>query len=136
MERASSVHCQQRLHFRILNQLVQINCVVPAVRALLTANFGTMAAADDENAPPDLQYMVNCAGEDFTIAREHQDPLTGVGLGDLLFLLEKDVTVELQKRRSELLFLHAAGVEWRGKAYLFAADAGSGKSTTAWALLH
>jgi hypothetical protein len=136
MGRPPSVHCGQLLHFRILEQRVQINCSVPAVRALLTANFGTMAAADDQGEPADLRYMVSRAGETFTIAREGQDSLVGVGLGDMLFLLEKDITVELQKRRSDLLFLHAAAVEWEGRAYLFAADAGSGKSTTAWALLH
>jgi hypothetical protein len=55
---------------------------------------------------------------------------------ELLFLLEKDLVVELQKRRPDLYFLHAAALECNGKAYLLAADAGSGKSTTTWALLH
>ena len=54
----------------------------------------------------------------------------------MLFLLEKDLTVELQKKRPDLYFLHSAAIEWRGKAYLLAAEAGSGKSTTTWALLH
>ena len=53
-----------------------------------------------------------------------------------MFLLEKDLTVELQKRRPDLYFLHSAALEWNGKACLFAAEAGSGKSTTTWALLH
>lgn len=55
---------------------------------------------------------------------------------DLLFVLEKDITVELQKRRPDLYFLHSAALAWNGKGCLLAAEAGSGKSTTAWALLH
>jgi hypothetical protein len=132
---APSVRREESLSFFVLGQRVRIDCVVPTVRTLLTANFGAMAVADLDE-PPDLQYTVNCTGGTFSIAREGQDHLTGEGLSDLLFLLEKDVTVELQKRRSELLFLHSAAVERGGKAYLFAAEAGSGKSTTTWALLH
>jgi hypothetical protein len=135
MSQAPSIHCEESVSFVILGQRVRIDCVVPAVRTLLTANFGAMAVAE-LNEPPDLQYTVNCTEGTFSIAREGQDPLTGEGLSDLLFLLEKDVTVELQRRRSELLFLHSAAVEWGGKAYLFAAEAGNGKSTTTWALLH
>jgi hypothetical protein len=56
--------------------------------------------------------------------------------GDLLFGLEKSLTVELQKRCPDLYFLHAAALEWKGKAYLLAAESGGGKSTTTWALLH
>lgn len=51
-------------------------------------------------------------------------------------MLEKDITVELQKRRPDLYFLHSAALAWNGKACLLAAEAGSGKSTTTWALLH
>jgi hypothetical protein len=57
-------------------------------------------------------------------------------LGDLLFYLEKDLVVELQKQRADLLFLHSAAVEYLGKAYLLAAESGGGKSTTTFALLH
>ena len=135
MRHAPSVHRDESVSFFILGQRVRIDCVVPAVRTLLTANFGAMAVSDFDE-PPDLQCTVKCTGRAYSIAREGQDPLTAEGLSDLLFLLEKDVIVELQKRRSELLFLHSAAVEWGSKAYLFAAEAGNGKSTTTWALLH
>jgi hypothetical protein len=55
---------------------------------------------------------------------------------ELLFILEKDLTVELQKRRPELFFLHAAALALGDRAILLAAESGSGKSTTAWGLLH
>jgi hypothetical protein len=124
------------LHLRILGQRVRIDCDEPATHALLAVNFGAMAAARREEVPLDFRYAVNSSGTVFAIAREGQAPLTGVGLCDLLFLLEKDLTLRLQKRRADLLFLHSAAVEWGGTACLFAAEGGSGKSTITWALLH
>jgi hypothetical protein len=56
--------------------------------------------------------------------------------GDFLFLFEKDLTIELQKLRRELYFIHAAALEFSGKAFLLVAASGRGKSTTTWALLH
>ena len=127
---------EESLSFLILGQRVQIDCAAAAARKLLTACFASMGTANNEVEPTNLRYTVECTGAAFSIAREGQAPLNGAGLGDLLFMLEKDITVELQKRRSELLFLHSAAVEWRNKAYLLAAEAGLGKSTTTWALLH
>jgi hypothetical protein len=127
---------EQSLDFLVLGQRVRIDCAGAAVRALLGANFEAMAAVDGEGEPPALRYAVRSTAAAFSIARAGGAALTGVDLDDLLFALEKDLTLELQKRRPELLFLHSAAVEWQGKAYLFAAEAGSGKSTTAWALLH
>jgi hypothetical protein len=54
----------------------------------------------------------------------------------LLFVLEKEITVELQRRRADLFFLHSAAIEWRHGACLLAAESGGGKSTTTWGMLH
>jgi hypothetical protein len=42
----------------------------------------------------------------------------------------------LQRLRRDLYFIHAAALEFAGKAYMLVAPSGSGKSTTTWALLH
>jgi hypothetical protein len=68
-------------------------------------------------------------------------PATGSELhaandGEFLFLLEKDLTIELQKLRRELYFIHAAALTIDGKACLLLAPSGHGKSTTCWGLLH
>jgi hypothetical protein len=127
----------QSLSFFILGQRVRVDCSDPVLRQLLVANFGTMAAAP-ENAAPDLLYSVSSGDtpQSFSLIRQGRSSLDAEDIGDLLFLLEKDMTLELQKRRSDLLFLHSAAVEWQGKACLLAAESGSGKSTTTWALLH
>ncbi len=90
----------------------------------------------DKDSPPDLDYRIVSQGASFSIVRDGQSPRCGTDTDDALFLLEKDITVELQRRRTDLLFLHSAAIEWRGKVCLLAAEAGGGKSTTSWALLH
>ncbi len=55
---------------------------------------------------------------------------------ELLYSFEKSITIELQKLRKELLFIHAAALEHGGRTSLLIAPSGSGKSTTTWALLN
>jgi hypothetical protein len=126
----------QCLSFQILDQRIGIECADPTLRQILVGNFGAFAAESDD-AIRDLAYRVICRNaSSFTILRDGRPPLQGQAPGDFLYLLEKDITVELQKRRSDLLFLHSAAVELQGGACLLAAESGSGKSTTTWALLH
>ena len=56
--------------------------------------------------------------------------------GDFLVELEAAVTIELQKLRSDLYFVHSAVLEKDGAAIMLAGQPGSGKSSTCWALLH
>jgi hypothetical protein len=56
-------------------------------------------------------------------------------LGDLLFLLDKDLTIDLQRQRRDLYFVHAGVVASHGSAVAFVAPSGTGKSTTVWSLL-
>jgi hypothetical protein len=46
------------------------------------------------------------------------------------------MTVELQKLRRDLYFVHAAVLQFGRKAFMLVGESGSGKSTTTWALLH
>ena len=109
----------------------------PSLCAVIHANFGSMAAAIDD-VSVDVEYSVATSDAPglFSLVCREGPSIEGLNIGDLLFHIEKDLAVELQKRRPDLYFLHSAALEWKGKAYLFAAEAGSGKSTTTWALLH
>jgi hypothetical protein len=87
-------------------------------------------------AAPALTYRVaRGLGEGFVIRRNHT-VLHAVSVADAAYAIEKDLTLELQRRRQELCFFHAAAVEFDGHAYLLAAESGNGKSTITWALLH
>jgi hypothetical protein len=124
------------LSFLILGQRVRVECQDLALRAVLVANFGTMASAY-EDSRPDLDYLIQSeAARGFSLTRRGQPAIDAVDQSDFLYLLEKDITIELQKQRPDLFFLHSAALDWHGKAYLLVAESGGGKSTTAWALLH
>ena len=96
-----------------------------------------MRAADDVD-DVDLRYWIGPRDlrPGLTLIRDGQPALDCEDLGDLLYYLARDLTVELQRRRADLLFLHSAGLDWQGRACLLAAESGSGKSTTTWGLLH
>ena len=119
---------------RVLGQRVRIEHERAALRNLLLVNFGALVATDSA-ANPDLVYSIRCSGQGFLIGSDYESLAPAAGQGELIYRLEKMLTIDLQKRRPDLLFLHAAALEWQGKVILLAADSGSGKSTTAWALL-
>ncbi len=73
---------------------------------------------------------------DLSLSCRNEPAVSFDDLGDLLYALEHDLTVSLQRRRPDLLFLHAAALECGGRACLLAGDSGHGKSTTAWGLVH
>lgn len=121
---------------RTLRQVVRIEFDDPAIGACLEGNFGAMMVAPSPSSP-DFAYTIQSFDGSFRIARiDTGAVLSANGFDELVHGLEKDLTVELQRRRRDLFFLHAAAVEWRGAAVVLAADSGSGKSTTTWALLH
>jgi hypothetical protein len=115
---------------------VQARCEGEEFARLLELNFERLTAPDPGDDSADLRYALRREGERFVLERSSGKPLRATGIGELLFLFEKDVTVELQKLRSDLYFLHAAALAWQGKAALVVGASGSGKSTLTWALCH
>ena len=126
----------QALSFQILGQTVRVECAHAVLRHYLTVNFGAMKALPGDVGPK-LEYRVETRPTgSLALFRDGLEVAADEGPDEMLFLLEQDATVELQKRRSDLYFLHSAAIERHGKACLLAAESGSGKSTTAWGLLH
>lgn len=125
------------LAFLILGQSVHVDCTDAGLREMVLANYEAMRAAAG-GRPPDLRYTLarDPRSRGFLLCRPGQAAVGCADLSALLFLLEKDITVALQHRRPDLLFLHAAALEQGGKAWLLAGESGHGKSTTAWGLLH
>jgi len=121
----------------VLGLRVQVDCGDSTLATALLAGLGAMSAAV-ATPQPDLRYRIDREGRgsSYALLRDGGEPQACADLHDLVFALDKALTVELQHRRRDLLFLHAAVIEWRGWAILLAAASGSGKSTTAWALLH
>jgi hypothetical protein len=126
----------ETLFLHIVGCDVRIQCGDPQAVELLIANYGEMQV--DSFAAASLKYTISrCRnGRGFRIARRGGEPLVAIDDSEFLFLLEKDLTIELQKLRRNLYFVHAAVLGFSGRAFLLVAASGKGKSTTTWALLH
>jgi len=124
------------LSFQILGQTVRVECAQAVLRHYLTVNFGAMKASSGDVGPK-LEYRVETRPTgSLALFRDGLEVAADEGPDEMLFLVEQDATIELQKRRSDLYFLHSAAIERHGKACLLAAESGSGKSTTTWGMLH
>jgi hypothetical protein len=122
------------LSFDFFGVEVEVTVTDPECRKLLLANYSFFQASVQI---PVLSYVVNRRKADrFLILRGCDPPLQAHDDGDFLFLFEKDITIELQKLRPTLYFVHAAVLEYQGKGLLLIAASGGGKSTTTWALCH
>lgn len=123
------------LFLSIFNRHIAIHCSDPFVQSLLRTGYGHMlsVAVDD----PDLQFKVGQFSQagGFFIDRDGERIESETSY-DFLYDFEKDLTIALQHKRSDLYFIHAAAVEWSGVAAILVAPSGTGKSTTTFGLLH
>lgn len=123
--------------FRVCGLTVVLHCNDPDICELLRSVFGGLAAAGELASDPILRYELarDPASRVFSVTRAGSSPLTAESVDELLFLLDKDLTVELQRLRADLFFVHAGVVEHEDGAWAVSAPSGTGKSTTVWALV-
>jgi hypothetical protein len=123
------------LFLSVLGCTVRIRCQGAEARSLLATNYKLTRGHSEV---VDLDYVVGRqrGTSAFFLKKGTEALRTAADASEFLFFFEEDLTLELQKLRCDLYFLHAAALESAGKAYLLVAPAGSGKSTTTWALLH
>lgn len=110
-----------------------VRCDDAELQALVRANWGQMASSA---RPATVYSVVRDASRAISIRPPGRGPILATDTGEFLHELERNVVIELQRLRADLYFLHAAAVAAAGKAYLFIAESGRGKSTTVWGLLH
>lgn len=126
----------------VLDRNIQILCQDTEAHSLLVAHFGyimtNLGHPREILGSIDLTYTVGQHKQTaiFFIIREGQRPLFAVNSGNFLSLFKKDMSIELQKLRSDLYFIPSAVLEFAGRACILVAASKSGKSMTAWALLH
>jgi hypothetical protein len=114
----------------------RIRCADGEAFDLIRRNFREFECSFD-SAPPDEQIRVETAARTpWRLIRRDRAPLLVADSYELLYAIEKTVTIDTQHRRPDLFFLHAAALALDGYAVLLIASSGSGKSTTAWAMTH
>jgi hypothetical protein len=119
----------------VLERSVSIQCDDAAARDALACVHGGMRGVRPR-AGADLEYRVDRAGEGFSVRRGAEELGRARSTEELVFVLEQDLLVEIQRARPDLYFIHSAALEHEGRAVLLVAESGGGKTTTAWALLH
>lgn len=122
------------LNLRVLDVQIRVRCPDPYSFGLLSRGYGAFLS---ESEDADLDYtIVPLQDSSYQITLEGRDADTATDDYELLYLFEKNITIEIQKRRTDLLFLHAGALEYEGRACLLVAPSGNGKSTTTWALVN
>jgi hypothetical protein len=123
------------LQLSILNRGVAIYCGNQNAQRLIALIYDKLKC---ENSHSALHYSITEkeGSPAFTLTRNRHPSMTASNEGDLVFLLETDMTIELQKLRPDLYFIHAASLDFGERAIILVGISGSGKSTTAWGLLH
>lgn len=126
------------LALRFFGVPVSVVCPDAETAGFLEIVYGAFGApSDPDPAEPALAYSVDRSpAGGFVLRRDAEEPVHATSDGLFLFHFEKDLTIELQRRRSDLYFLHAAALERNGRGLLLVAESGAGKSTTTWGLLH
>jgi hypothetical protein len=114
---------------------IRVECSDPQTESLLNGNYGWFKQSV-EKAQIAYRIIRRAAAEARLIARNRTCPELARDDGDFLYKFEKDMTIETQKLRTDLYFLHAAVLELDGRALALVAPSRHGKSTTTWGLLH
>jgi hypothetical protein len=103
--------------------------------SLLNSNYGWFK---QPIADAQISYRIIRAeaSEGFLLSRKGACTQLARDDGAFLYMLEKDITIETQKLRPDLYFVHAAVLEVDGHAVVLVGPSGYGKSTMTWGLLH
>lgn len=125
------------LHLHVMGCNFTIHCQAsPDISRALVSAFGGLRVSTPDTSRTSIQYTIR---QDHTgIQLEAKSVLQPADdLGDLLYLVDKGITLALQEVRKELCFVHGgAVVAPDGRVVVLTAASGSGKSTATWALLH
>lgn len=116
-----------------------LECGDKSCRDLLDAAFGALKSFTAPVGMPavNLGRVSRGAGRHrWLLESPGKEARPVAGRAQLIYEVDKHLTLALQHARPDLLFLHAAVLELDGSCVALCGSSGAGKSTTAFALLH
>lgn len=122
----------------IFGKILYIDCSDNYTLDIVLKNFGHFIS--DELAGENVDYYYSLEHQvdtsSFLITRNKTVHLQCDDLAMFVYLLEKDITVDIQYLCKELFFMHGAALEKNNEILLLTGRSGAGKSTTTWGLLN
>ncbi|MEM9403058.1 MAG: hypothetical protein AAGA44_11300 [Pseudomonadota bacterium] len=107
-----------------------------SVRAALRDFFSGLLSANTNVSMTPIVVTVSQSRYEQGWHVSYQDKRTECnGLVELLYSLDKTITIAVQLIRTDLLFLHASCIRHNNYCFVIAGESGAGKSTLCWSLL-
>jgi hypothetical protein len=123
------------IHLKVLDINIVVQCEDELSDRLITEGYDAFVVPSD--LAPELHYSIRPLDDhNHELVFNQSEVIRAVNTYELLYLFEKHITIELQKLRRDLLFIHGAALEHEGKCCLVSGPSGNGKSTFTWAALH
>lgn len=104
---------------------------------ILLHNYLSLVQTNENELQPVLVYETSVSGNNqYKIQSQNNEILIAVTTSDFIYKFEKNLTINLQKTKPDLFFVHSAALSYGPECILLIGKSGAGKSTTTWALTH
>ncbi len=122
---------------KVFNQPVRISSTDACMLAIVGRCFSAFLVDDVQDPINEVELVIDRDDTaEFWKVTLDNDSGKCASLADVIYCVEKMMTIELQNRRSELFFLHGASVAREDNCIVILGASGAGKSTLCWALCH
>jgi hypothetical protein len=120
----------------MLDQCIELKTSDESVAEMLSAIYTAFTGSRAPDAASvDNAIRIFAIGLSLSWFVTHADSVVQCDtLAQLLFTVEKFITMELQLRRPEIFFVHAAAVSTGTEVIVVCGESGAGKSTLCWSL--
>jgi hypothetical protein len=123
-----------KFHLEVCGARIAVGSTNAEATTLLLTNYAKMRQS---SLSAEINYTVgkSAVPRRFFLTKNDGKCIRAKHTGELLYLFDSDLMGELQRVRRDLFFVHAAALEYNGKACMLLAPPKSGKSVTALGLL-